>query len=351
MKNTFEMTQPGFFDLSERYEELSAAGDPLERLNAIIPWSKFRSTLNRALWKTRKSNAGRPPYDYVLMFKMLVLQSLYNISDAKVEFMVKDRLSFMRFLKLGLEDAVPDEKTLWSFRERLVQAKAINKLFAKFDKYLDDLGYTAECGSIIDASIVEAPRQRNSREDNKKIKAGEVPDNWKDSPNMLCQKDVDARWTKKRGETYYGYKDHIGIDAKYKLVRSFEVTDASLHDSHIFEVLLSGRNAGKADKHVWADSAYRTSKNVKFLESNGYLSRISKKASKGKWLPDDWERINRRFSKIRKRVEHVFGFIENSLNGKFIRTIGIKRARWKIGMMNLVYNMCRVEQLARLGVA
>lgn len=237
---------------------------------------------------------------------------------------------------------------MWSFRERLVQKKAIDKLFVKFDKYLDELGYKAECGSIVDASIVEAPRQRNSRDDNKKIKAGETPEDWQDNPNKLRQKDVDARWTKKRGETYYGYKDHISVDAKHKLVRSFEVTDAALHDSHIFEVLLDGKNTGK---QVWADSAYWTDRNIGFLESNGYLLRISRKASKGNWLPNDWERTNRRFSKIRKRVEHVFGFIENSLNGKFIRTIGLKRARWKIGMMNLVYNMCRAEQLTRLGVA
>ena len=348
MNHVFEMSQPGFFDLSERYAQLSAAGDPLVKLDELIPWNKFRSTLNRAFKKVRKSNAGRPPYDYVLMFKMLVLQSLYNISDHQVEFQVRDRLSFMRFLGISLEDNVPDEKTLWAFREQLVQSKAIDKLFAKFDRYLSDIGYKAECGSIVDASIVEVPRQRNSRDSNKKIKEGEIPEHWEDNPNKLRQKDVDARWTKKRGETYYGYKDHISIDAKHKLIRSFEVTNAAMHDSHIFGVLLKGKNAGN---HVWADSAYWTDKNVLFLESKGYLSRLSKKASKGRWLPNDWKRINRRLSKIRKRVEHVFGFIENSLNGKYLRTIGLKRARWKIGMMNLVYNMCRCEQLERLGVA
>jgi len=203
MVDVFEMSQPGFFDLAERYEELSAAGDPLVKLDEIIPWDKFRSTLNRAFKKARKSNAGRPPYDYVLMFKMLVLQSLYNISDHQVEFQVRDRLSFMRFLGLSLEANVPDEKTVWAFREQLVKSKAIDKLFAKFDRYLNEIGYKAECGSIVDASIVEVPRQRNSRDSNKKIKEGETPEHWKDNPHKLRQKDVEARWTRKGDKTYY----------------------------------------------------------------------------------------------------------------------------------------------------
>lgn len=350
MKNVFEMTQPGFFDLAERYEELSAAGDPLVKLDEIIPWNKFKSTLNRAFKKARRSNAGRPPYDYVLMFKMLVLQSLYNISDHQVEFQVRDRLSFMRFLGLSLEDNVPDEKTVWAFREQLVKSKAIDKLFAKFDRYLNALGYKAECGSIVDASIVEAPRQRNSRDSNKKIKAGETPEHWKKNPHKLRQKDIDARWTKKRGETYYGYKNHINVDAKHKLVRKFGVTGASTCDPNCLDELLDKKNA---DKKIWADSIYRTPNTEDLLSKKRFIDRMHYrvKLGDGGWISEQAKRENRRRSKIRKRVEHVFGFIENSLNGKLIRTIGLKRARWKIGMMNLVYNMCRVEQLARLGVA
>jgi len=342
MKNV----QPGFFDLADRYEQLSNAGDPLIKLNEIIKWESFRKVLDKALYKDRKSNAGRPPYDYILMFKILVLQSLYNLSDHQLEFQIRDRLSFMRFLDLDLEDKVPDEKTLWEFREKLVKANAIDKLFRKFDHYLEMKGYNAQCGSIVDASIVTAPKQRNSRDDNKKVKEGKTPEDWHKNPNKLSQKDLDARWTKKNNTSYYGYKDHINIDTKHKLVRKFKVTPASQSDPSCLKDLLDKNNT---DNKLWGDSAYRTPNNEELLENNGFSDRMHYKPTKGGWCPN--ARLNDRRSKIRKRIEHVFGFIENSMRGKFIRTIGLKRATWKIGMMNLVYNMCRLEQLHRIGVS
>lgn len=343
-------SQPGFFDLEERYAELSKAGDPLVKLNELIPWEKFRTTLALALSKQKKSNAGRPPYDPVLMFKVLVLQSLYNVSDHQIEFQIRDRISFMRFLNLNIESRIPDEKTVWLFREQLVKAKAINKLFDRFNGYLDQQGYKAECGSILDASIVEAPRQRNSRESNQRIKEGKTPEHWKDQPNKSRQKDVDARWTKKHNETYYGYKNHINVDTKNKMVRKFTVTSASEADTHSFAALLNDQSE---DKRVWADSAYRTPTNEKILKERGFEDRVHYriKPGDGGWISTPDERENARRTKIRKRVEHVFGFIENSLGGKFLRTIGINRAHWKIGMMNLAYNMKRYEQLLRLGYA
>src|SRR5579863_2749413 len=105
--------QWGFFDLSTRYEQLSRQGDPLERLNAVVDWKIFLSQINYAFDKTRKSPAGRKPFNRLMMFKIIVLQGLYNLSDAQAEFQIKDRLSFMRFLGLQLGDDVPDEKTIW----------------------------------------------------------------------------------------------------------------------------------------------------------------------------------------------------------------------------------------------
>ncbi len=140
---------------------------------------------------------GRPPYDPVLMFKIMVLQALYGLSDDQTEFQIQDRLSFMRFLGLGLGDRVPDAKTIWLFREHLSQAKAMEKLFARFDKHLTDAGYLAMGGQIVDATIVAAPKQRNTKEEKEDIKAGKVPRHWKDKPARLRQKDRDARWTVK----------------------------------------------------------------------------------------------------------------------------------------------------------
>lgn len=160
--------QPGFFDLSTRYEQLSAAGDPLERLATVVDFEVFRGTLVAALRRSPRGKGGRPPFDPVLMFKILVLQALYSLADEATEFQIKDRLSFQRFLGLGLDGTVPDATTVWLFRERLVKAKAIDRLFARFDAALTDQGYLAMGGQIIDATVVPRrssaiPRTRRQR--------------------------------------------------------------------------------------------------------------------------------------------------------------------------------------------
>lgn len=167
--------QPGFFDLSDRYEALSAAGDPLERLSAVVDFDLFRGPLVAALRRAPRNKGGRPPFDPVLMFKILVLQALYSLSDEATEFQIKDRLSFQRFLGVGLEGAVRDATTIWLFRERLVKAKAIDRLFACFDAALKDRGYLAMGGQIIDATVVPAPKQRNTQEEKAAIKERSYP--------------------------------------------------------------------------------------------------------------------------------------------------------------------------------
>ena len=145
------MAQMGFFDLSDRYASLDAKRDPLVEIDAVVPWEEFRPTLER-VWRkpdeARKSRAGRKPMDAVLMFKTLVLSALYNLSDDQIEYQVRDRLSFMRFLGLGLEDRVPDAKTVWLYREGLAQAGLVEELFRQFDGYLSRQGYIARGGQI-----------------------------------------------------------------------------------------------------------------------------------------------------------------------------------------------------------
>jgi IS5 family transposase len=126
--------QPGFFDVDQRYAALSAAGDPLVRLGQVLDFELFRPDLDAALARSDRAKGGRPPYDAVLMFKVLVLQALYALSDDAAEFQIRDRLSFMRFLGLGLHDAVPDAKTIWLYREHLVRARAMTALFARYGR-------------------------------------------------------------------------------------------------------------------------------------------------------------------------------------------------------------------------
>jgi IS5 family transposase len=337
--------QFGFFDLANRYEELSHQGDPLERLNAVVDWKIFLPLINRAFDKARKSPAGRKPFNRLMMFKVLLLQGLYNLSDAQAEYQIKDRLSFMRFLGLSLGDEIPDEKTIWAYREALTESEILKRLFNRFDRYLEEKGLFAELGHIVDASIVEVPKQRNSRGENAEIKAGKIPESFQENLNKLRQKDIDARWTIKNGKTYYGYKDHVNIDVKHKLIRSYEITTASDGDKWQLEKLLD--NARGNEPKVWADGAYFSAEQEVRLKKKGYISRIlnrTKKFSEHSAIA----RENRRRTKIRKRVEHIFGFIQNSMHGKFIRTVGIARAKVKIGLMNLVYNLCRYEQLHRM---
>lgn len=345
------MGQPGFFDLERRLEAISAKGDALEIIKTAVRWEDFRADIEAATEtkpEARKSNAGRKPYDAILKFKVLVLQSLYNLSDEQTELMVRDRLSFMRFLDLGLEDPVVDATTIWLFREALVEAQLIDRLFERFGQHLAAKGYIARGGQIVDATIVSAPRQRNTKEENEAIKNGETPKEWEKQPAKLAQKDVDARWTKKNEKSFYGYKNHVGVDKAHKLIRKWDATDAAVHDSQKLDDILDPSNTAK---DVWADSAYRSTEIEQRLKEKGLKSCIHQRAVRNHPLSEKQETANTTRSKVRARVEHVFGHQENSMGGKIVRTIGIARARLKIGMMNLGYNIRRLVQLERAAAA
>lgn len=334
--------------IANRLEQLNKNGDPLVKINDTMDWKIFTPSLELAFKKESKNAAGRKPYPLLLMFKVLILQSLYNLSDYQTEYQIRDRLSFMRFLGLNMQDSVPDEKTIWLFREKLIKANAIEKLFQKFDECLNDHGYFATAGTIVDASIVSVPRQRNSRDDNQKIKEGEIPKLFTENKNMLRQKDVDARWTKKNHQNYYGYKNHISIDVKHKIIRNYVVTPANVSDINCFDALLDINNS---DKKIWADSAYFSAEKEQQLQIKGYESRVISRNKKHLTQWSEKARENTRRSKIRVRIEHIFGFICNTMGAKIIRGIGIVRTSAKLGLINLTYNLCRFEQLERLGVA
>lgn len=350
------MGQPGFFDLQHRYDGLDAKSDPLVAILAAVPFELFRVKLKTALIKgglrrsegDRKSAAGRKPWDEVLIFKVMVLQALYNLSDDQMEYQLRDRLSFMRFVGLGMEDTVPDAKTLWLYREALAKAGAVEGLFNLFDGHLKAKGYLAMGGQIIDATIVPAPRQRNSRDDNATVKSGKTPTQWDEKPAKNRQKDKDARWTKKHGRSHFGYKNHISIDRRHKLVRRYAVSSASVHDSQKIDDVLDANNTGSG---VWADSAYRSQEIEAKLAERNLKSQIHRRGGRNKPLTARQEAANKTRSKVRARVEHVFGNQHNSMGGKLVRTIGIVRATVKIGMQNLAYNMRRLVVLERSALA
>lgn len=332
----------GFFDQDIRLSKLSQLGDPLERLAQGIDFEYFRTFLEGHLSKLAKGPGGRPPYDYVLMFKVLILQRFYNLSDDQVEYQINDRLSFMRFLELTIADDVPDSKTVWHFKEQLIDLELIEPIFELFLAQLEALGLIVKEGKIIDASFIEVPKQRNSKSDNELIKEGQIPEKFTDNPNKLAQKDTDARWTKKGGVNYFGYKNHVKTDAKSKLITKYKVTDAAVHDSQVLDNLLDSKDEGE---DCYADSAYTGEIQTATIAGKNMINQVCDRAYRNTPLTEEQKISNTQKSRTRSRVEHIFGFMETCMNGMTFNQIGIKRITATVGLMNLTYNMFRKIQL------
>jgi IS5 family transposase len=257
--------------------------DPLLALNALIDWRIFSDDLRKFRRSLKKHDTGRRPFDPLLMFKILILQSLYNLSDEAMEYMIQDRLSFMKFLDLGSTDRIPDARTIWRFRNELSKADMVERLFALFNAHLKSVGVITNQGQIIDASIVQVPSQHITELEKEEIASGEKPESWSDNKDR--HKDKDATWTKKYNKSYYGYKNHVQADETTKVIRKYSVTTASTHDSQIFEELLNIPE-DEGDKRVYADSAYLSEKNEKTLEKYKLQSRVLRRAYRNKGLTE-----------------------------------------------------------------
>jgi len=369
--------QPGLFDFDERLQRLSDLGDQLLSFGKVVDFELFRPELLKALAYFDGAQGARSLFDPVMMFKILVIQAANNLSDERAEFLINDRLSFMRFLGLSLTDRVPDARTIWLFREKLSKAEAIKPLFERFDAALRGAGYIAMGWQIVDATLVSAPKQHNTEDEKKAIREGRAPENWKAQPAKVAHKDRDARlsgfaskplsaegWTVKFSKAKeradgskppvdiaiptFGYQNHVAIDREYGLIRRREATDAAACEgARLREGLLDTSNTASA---VWADTAYRSKANEEFLAKNGFVSRIHRKKPAGKPMPETTRRANAIRSRVRSGVEHVFAVQKDKMD-LFTRTVGIARAKVKIGMANIVYNMKRLVFLGRLAVA
>jgi len=262
-----------------------------------VDFELFRVDLERAVPRSKRAKGGRPPFDHVLMFKTLVLQASHNLSDERTEYLIRDRLSFMRFLGLDLADSVPDANTIWGFREALTRARiagrpAIEVLFERFDGALSAAGFLAMSGQIVDASIVAAPKQRNTDDEKRDITEGRIPPAWAQKPAKLCQKDRDARWTVKYTKAKpsvdgaprvdlavpaFGYKNHVGIDRRHRLIRRWTVTDAARYDGTLLPELIDRNNTATA---TCAPTPPIAQANEKFLAGRLLRSQIHRKKPK-----------------------------------------------------------------------
>jgi IS5 family transposase len=329
--------QISLHDSENRLEKLTKMGDSLEQLNSIVDWKIFVPVLNRAIPRIPSEKGGRPPKDNLLMFKTLVIKRLFHLSYEQTEYQIADRISFMRFLGLGLEDIVPDEKTIWLYEELLSKSEAGKELFELFNASISEAGYITREGSIVDASFIETPRRKNTKEQREALKKGETPKEWNDAehPQKIMQRDTEATWTKKGNEAHFGYKDNVKVDKDSKLIVEYNVTTASTNDAKGADGLFD-----KTDKVGYGDSAYPS------LElPEGVENQISEKATRNNPLTEEQRESNKQKAKIRCRVEHIFAGMVQMVGGTVIRCKNLKRATFSISMLNLLYNMRRVVSL------
>ena len=315
----------------------------LDELQKYISFELFRDKLEELC---HFSSKGRPHYDVVQMFKILILQTLYNLSDEEMEFQLSDRLSFQRFVGIGYADDVPDARTIWKFRERLGE-KGTKQLFELFFAEMKNRGLKCSQGKLVDATFQEAPRQRNTPEENKIIKeTGKAPESW--SEKKKAHKDIDATWTKKRDERHYGYKAHVMSDEETKIIENYETTTASTHDSNVCAELISEDTAEQMTE-LLANSGYFGEAVSKKVREKGVKPRIIHRRVKGLKKMTRWqEKRNKAIAKRRCTIEHIFGAIKHS-GGDIVRSIGLARCKIRHGLVFMLYNMKRFCFLSRTG--
>ena len=324
-------------------KKIDSLGDPLAEIESHIDFAALAAEVDRVAPRMVSPQGGRPPYPTETMVRILVLKRLYNLSDEQMEYQLLDRMSYKRFCGLASATNIPDRTTVWTFENRIGEAGA-KVLFDGVSAQLLARGFIARGGQIVDATLVPAPKQRNSREENQLVKDGAMPADWK--PAKRRQKDVDATWTKKHGKTHFGYKLSINVDKKYKEIRKFETDTASTHDSQHFDKVFDRLNTSL---DVYADRGYTSQSREEWLKDEGYRNQIQRKGRRDKPLSECQQRRNTRIAKTRARVEHVFAAIEQ-MGGKLIRTIGQARANFAMTMIATCYNLKRLVYFRRAGI-
>ena len=347
------MTAESLFSLSEHPERLSKAGDRLEVPDATVDFEYSRGWLVEGLGSGDGSRGGRPPFDPVSMFKVLIVQARHNPGDARMEFMIRDRLSRMRFPGFDPGGRMPDGNTIRHFRNRMTGTGTLKRVMRAFDRRLHKRGCIPMSGQIIDATLVPAPGQRNDDSEKEAVKAGKTAREIRpDKPDKAARKDVDARWTLRIGGKIrhrpdgtrrprmdipvLGYKSHIGIDRKYGFIRKATVTSAAAPDGRRSRYPVDKENMSSK---VWADSACRSQANEKWL-SRRRSSQIHRREPRGKPMPGHMAESNARKSSVRAVAEHVFARQKGGF-GLFIRTVGPARAGTKPTLANPACNFRR----------
>lgn len=355
------------------YGRLDKMNDPLAKLDAIMDWRPFTAIIDEVRPdKTKQGAGGRPPISSAVLFKGLLIGEIYHLSNDQIEYQITDRASFARFCGLKLGEKAPDANTFWLLKETLKKTGKYEDLFQALLEALSNAGLEYSKCAIVDATFLDAPGNRNIKKEQREILKershnldieipfeldlvqhesleSHLPEKERTMSHILRQTDIDAMWAKKGEEVHYGYKDHVVVDSKTKLIIAHEVTPANIADvNKLVDIVPEDTEA------VYDDAGYVGEEvDRKLKEKCPDVEHFTaKKGQKNKPLTQEQKDYNREIvSRVRARGEHVFGFMTYCMGGLTIRSIGLARAKCKQTLRNFAYNIMRYATLVKYNKA
>lgn len=342
--SAFWQQQPSsdLFVQEHRQDKMGGFIANLAAMDELVDFAAVAARVDAACPRPDRSKGGRPPYPTEVMVRLVFIQSLYNLSDEDCEYQVLDRMSFQHFCRLAGELHIPDARTLWRFKQHLTQRGLGGQaIFDAVSQQLQAQGYIPRGGQIVDASIVQAPVTHTKSEERDALNEGQAPEGW--TTKRLSHTDRDARWTKKHGKSYYGYKVHANSDARYKLIRKIKVTPANVDDGQTLKDVLDVHNTGK---RVLGDRGYDSQSNRDLLQDKQLRDGIGRRAKAAQRRRQRLDARNKAINRIRARGEHVFAGL-HQLGGKVVRGMTLVSNELAITLKCVAYNVKRLVWLAK----
>lgn len=307
-------------DLTDSFLPTVPANDFLDRLDALVDWQPIQRELESMFTAT----TGRLPQPPLVVFKMILLQHFYGLSDPQCEALVLDRLSWRKFTGLALTDRVPDETTLVRFRQRFIEHGLHQTLLALVNQQLAAQGLIVREVTLVDATLVQAARRAPAKE----TPGGGGPD---------------ADYTVKGGQPHYGYKAHVAADRQHTIIRKADLSAANVHDSQRFEAVVDGD-----EQAVIADKAYDSEARSQWLKRRRIVKGILHRARRGERVSEADQMMNRILSAIRSGIEKIFGHWKRNWGYRRVRYVGWARNRLELEFKCVVWNLKRWVNVSAL---
>ena len=329
-------------------ERLAGRTHFLKDIDTLIDWKRINKTLNKVEIR-RQSVAGRIAYSPEVMFRIMLIQSWYDLSDYKMEEHLYDNIRFMQFCKLSLENPVPDHSTISRWRARFSKKDIFIKLLREINKQLAKANIKINNGVIVDATLIEAHARPRRKEiiDTEPVGDEEIPEQQVFEFSSLTveeSKDPDARWIKKGKKSVYGFKSHTLVDQEHGLVQSIKVTPANMYDGHMLAPLLESLRL-PANTWVLADKGYCSEANEGILREKNLKSGIMRKKKKGKEMDPESKAFNREVSSHRYRVERSFGSLKKHFGWSRSKYIGLEKTRDQLALGAIAFNLKRILKI------